>query len=150
MGFEMKVLFLDVDGVLNKLPHDKRFGDFDKEAMVNLEMLLNKVKDLKIVVSSAWRTVGLNKLKDTFKSHGIDPNRILATTGNETSEERTREFQILRWLTKHPEIRKFVIFDDSKEFEVLKPHLVKIKASVGLTQRNVEKAIEILDDSFSS
>lgn len=146
----MKILFLDVDGVLNKIPHDKKFGDFDKEPMINLEMLLNKVKDLKIVVSSSWRTVGLNKLKDTFKYHGIDPNRILATTGNETSEERTREFQILRWLDKHPDVRKFIIFDDTKEFDVLKGQLIKIRSSVGLTQRDVDKAIEILNDSSSS
>jgi hypothetical protein len=143
----MKVLMLDIDGVLNTLPHDKNFGDFDKHLVVNLEMLLGKVKDLKIVISSYWRHIGLEKLKETFKLNGIDPRRIYSVTGNEISDGHEREYQIAHWLSKHPDVTAFVIFDDNaSDFIALKSKLVKTNPSVGLTQRNVEKAIEILEE----
>jgi histidinol phosphatase-like enzyme len=51
----VKILFLDIDGVLNRVPTSTQDGKFYKPALINLEYLLNKVPDLKIVVSSAWR-----------------------------------------------------------------------------------------------
>jgi hypothetical protein len=143
----MKILFLDIDGVLNRTPHNRKFGSFDKEPVVNLEMMLNREKDLYVVISSAWRDKGLEKLQDVFQKAGIDPRRIIATTGTEVNDqEGKRELQILTWLARHPEVRIFVIFDDTREFVTLKDRLVRIRGSAGLTQRNVEKALEILNE----
>lgn len=147
----MKILMLDFDGVLNTTPRtahnpESSKGKFYRPAVINLEYLLNKIPELKIVVSSHWRCLGLEKVREIMKENGIDSNRVLDITGNEKCDGREREFQIAHWLAEHSEVDKFVIFDDDKDFNALKPKLVKINPSVGLTQANVEKAMEILDE----
>jgi hypothetical protein len=145
----MKILFLDWDGVLNttpKLAHNPEDVKFYRLAIINLEYLLNKIPDLKIVVSSYWRYLGLEKVKEIMKKNSVDPRRITDITGQEKADGREREYQIAHWLAEHPEVEKFVIFDDDKEFNALKPKLVKINPSTGLNQANVEKAMEILGE----
>ena len=142
----MKVLFLDIDGVMNTTPHVNKLGAFSRSAVVNLEMLLNKVPDLQIVVSSHWRQLGIDVMKDAFKAEGIDPRRIIDVTGTEKADGREREYQIAKWLADHPEARLFVIFDDIDQFVALKDRFVKTNPFVGLTQTNITKALEILNE----
>lgn len=144
----MKVLFLDIDGVLNLWPAPSRSGNFHKPACVNLEMLLNKVPDLNIVVSSAWRSKGLETMKDILKNNGIDPRRVVDITGHEQSTDVKdhRGFQVEKWLERHPDVRVFVIVDDETDFVPLRDRLVKTDKYVGLTQSNVEKMLEILGE----
>lgn len=143
----MKVLFLDVDGVLNLFPNPARNGVFNKTQCVNLQMLLNKVPDLKIVVSSSWRTFGLEAMRDILKSNGIDPRRVLDVTGHEKSPDNKdhRGFQVYNWLKKHPNVKSFAIVDDENDFGSLRTHLLRTNRYLGLTQANVEKLMEMLD-----
>jgi hypothetical protein len=142
----MKVLFLDFDGVLNVYPSPSRNGDFHKSACINLEMLLNRVPELKIVVSSSWRTYGLEAIKDILKANGIDPRRILDVTGHEKSpdERDHRGYQVECWLKRHPKVKHFAIVDDHDDFIPLHDKLVQTKPSIGLSQANVERLLEIL------
>lgn len=142
----MKVLFLDFDGVLNLYPNPSRSGSFHKTACINLEMLLNKVPSLKIVVSSSWRTYGLDAVRDVLKSNGIDPRRVIDITGHEeSSDDRDhRGFQVENWLKKHPNVKQFAIVDDNDDFVPLIHKLVQTQKTIGLTQTNVEKLLEIL------
>lgn len=142
----MKVLFLDIDGCLNLYPNPSRSGKFDKEACINLEMLLNKVPSLRIVVSSSWRTYGLDAMRDVLKSNGIDPRRVIDITGHEKSEDERdhRGLQIENWLKRHPDVKQFAIVDDNDDFVPLGHKLVQTQKTVGLTQGNVEKLLEIL------
>jgi len=142
----MKVLFLDFDGVLNLFPSPSRSGSFDKEACINLEMLLNRVPDLKIVVSSSWRTYGLDAIRDILKSNGIDPRRVLDITGHEESKDERdhRGFQVENWLKKHPKVKQYAIVDDHADFVPLKSKLVQTKPTLGLTQDIAERLLEIL------
>lgn len=143
----MKVLFLDFDGVLNLWPSPQRDGKFDKEACINLEYLLIKVPDLKIVVSSAWRIWGLDSVRETLKQNGIDPRKVIDITGDEQTEDKKshRGYQVQCWLDKHKEVTHFVVFDDESDFDNMKDKLVRIARFKGITQANVEKAIEILE-----
>lgn len=144
----MKVLFLDIDGVLNLVPSHDNDGKFHKPAMINLEFLLNKVPDLKIVVSSAWRKNGLKSVRNTLKENGVDPRKVIDITGDEQSpdEKDHRGYQVECWLERHPEVKDFVILDDQTDFVPLKDKLVKTTGHRGLTQANVEKALEILGE----
>ena len=142
----MKVLFLDFDGVLNLYPSPSRNGSFDKTCCINLEMLLNRLTDLKIVVSSSWRTYGLDAVKDVLKSNGIDPRRVIDITGHEESKDDRdhRGFQVESWLKRHPKVKQFAIVDDNNDFKPLHDKLVQTNKTVGLSQANVEKLLEIL------
>lgn len=56
MNFDMKVIFLDIDGVLIKL-YDKvkkTYTEFDADRVEILKRMLDE-HDFKIVISSAWR-----------------------------------------------------------------------------------------------
>lgn len=142
----MKVLFLDFDGVLNVWPNPSRSGDFHKPSCVNLELLLSRVPDLKIVISSSWRTYGLAACRDILKSNGIDPRRVIDVNGDEQSpvDSNHRGYQVDAWLKRHPEVKKFAIVDDQSDFHQ-KHRLVKTNKYVGLTQANVESLIKLLE-----
>lgn len=143
----MKVLFLDFDGVLNVYPSPSRSGNFHKPSCINLEMLLNRIPDLKIVVSSSWRTYGLEAVRDVLKSNGIDPRKVLDVTGHEESPDKRdhRGFQVESWLKRHPKVKLFAIVDDNSDFVPLRDKLVLTNKMIGLTQANVEKLMEILN-----
>ena len=61
-----KVIFLDIDGVLNTIRYSNYLIDndedevdedgalFDPEAVNNLACIIEKVPDLKIIISSTW------------------------------------------------------------------------------------------------
>lgn len=144
----MKVLFLDIDGVLNLWPKPQRTGIFDKTACINLEFLLNKVPDLNIVISSSWRYKGLDKMQEILQSNGIDPRRVTDVTGNEQSKDHKdhRGYQIELWLERHPDVKNFAIVDDNTDFVPLMHKLVKTNKYGGLTQSKVEKLIELLNE----
>lgn len=142
----MKVLFLDIDGVLNLYPNPSRSGLFDKQTCINLEFVLNRVPDLKIVISSSWRTYGLEVMRDFLSSNGIDPRRIIDVTGHEQSTDNKdhRGFQVECWLKRNPSVKKFVILDDESDFVPLKHKLVKTDKYAGLTQLAAEKVLDLL------
>lgn len=144
----MKVLFLDFDGVLNLYPNPSRNGDLYKPACINLELLMKKVPKLKIVVSSSWRTMGLDAIKDILKSNGIDHRRVIDVTGHEqsTDESDHRGYQVECWLKRHPSVTDYAIVDDQDDFAPLKDSLVQTEKTVGLTQANVEKILRVLGE----
>lgn len=143
----MKVLFLDFDGVLNINSKIQEKGKFYKPAVINLEYLLNKIPELRIVVSSSWRHKGIDQVRDMLKENGIDPRRVVDITGNEQSKDERdhRGFQVECWLKKHPEVKNFAILDDNSDFVPLKNKLVKTNSYEGLTQRKVEELIDALN-----
>lgn len=148
----MKVLFCDFDGVLNPYPKPSRSGAFNKTACMNLEMLLNKIPDLKIVVSSSWRAYGYDAVKDILKSNGIDPRRVFDVLGDEKDEKNPeahkgnhRGYQVECWLKRHPKVQSFAIVDDESDFEGFRNRMVKTNRFHGLTQANAEKLLEILE-----
>jgi len=138
----MKVLFLDIDGVLNNF-QSRNFGEtFNVSACKNLNSLLKKVPELKIVVSSAWRMHGLAYMKKVLKGNGIDPDRIVDITGNEQGE---RGHQIQCWLDRNPGVTGMVIIDDESDMGALKDKLVKTSSYIGLTSTHVTEAIKMLE-----
>ena len=118
----MRVLFLDIDGVMNSQASaiywnrkgldnggfSKRHGAFCPIAVSNLTYLLEEVPDLKIVVSSTWRLGETTEsMREILKElAGVDPERVIGLTpsmrdfGLESAPEERKEF-LRYWLKKY-------------------------------------------------
>lgn len=129
----MKVIFLDIDGVLvtrNSIIYQYlNFPDdtsirFSRKAVKNLNKLIRLTK-AKIVISSTWRLFhSLEELKNIIKKQGIS-GEIISTTSVEkaTIEEGIpRGQKISDWLEQHPEVEQYVIIDDDIQADCIQFH----------------------------
>ena len=164
----MKVIFLDVDGVLNnKLFLKKRriilkenkgiyIPRLDDKNFIALKTLVERT-NAKIILSSYWRYYfdkNLMPNNNGLHNHGIDLTLKLRkhnlSLKDKTSTDLTR-FQkrgdiIKEYLHTHEDIDNFVILDDDnimKEFT--DTNLVQTKPEYGLTMSDVKKAENILN-----
>jgi hypothetical protein len=124
----MKVLFLDVDGVLNSM-NSTNFKNNLWPIDDYMCFLVGKIQldtDCAIVVSSSWRhhpdgmrlirEKFLNVIDKTPHTFGIPtklPPPILA--GQHKTRSSTRGEEIKAWLDKHPDVTKYAILDDDSD-----------------------------------
>ena len=151
----MKVIFLDIDGVLNHEQHYKWLMETDEPTLMQRTypytefnpkscQLLNEIikeTDAKIVVSSSWRLDGLAKLNKLFRFFGL-PNAIDVTPCLNTA----RGIEIGAWLAAHPEVTNYVILDDDEDMNAEQmPFFIKTNPyEDGLNNKDKNKAIELL------
>jgi hypothetical protein len=151
---QMKVLFLDFDGVLNGDAYVRRQGRFgvilDPEKLHLLKTIV-AATGARIVLSTSWRE---HWEKDLAKcdSTGALINSIFSKHGlqiwDKTPQLRTkRETQIKSWLDRHPEVKNFVVLDDSLlSADYLNGHFIKTSNYFdGLDETDVQKAMDILN-----
>ena len=133
----MNILFLDVDGVCNSKQHFLAMKEFkvqgadtmvdadlfamkrdtNKNNMWVLGYILDKVPDLKIVISSSWRNVyDLESFRELFKIYGLDGNRIIDKTPRKLSSTRANEIHM--WLDDNKDVEKWASLDDHKIWEI--------------------------------
>lgn len=142
----MKILFLDFDGVINPLTFHHSTQGFSPSACAHVQSILTKDPNVRIVVSSAWRRWGVEKLREILKENGIDHTKVIGVTDEEGGWMPThRQEQIKRWLEKHKNISKFVVIDDYP-MPKLADNCVKCNGYVGFTQKDAEIALGILAD----
>ena len=158
----LKVIFLDVDGVLNsELSREQERNNFDNwmEHEVS-EMHVNNLKKIvdatgaQIVLSSSWR---FDHPKATGRDFIADPlmkilDRKLKAVGLDIIDVtpdlrgKIRGVEIQDWLDRHSEVEKFVILDDDTDMtDAQKPFFVNTTFKNGLTEDLANKAIEILN-----
>lgn len=166
--FMRKIIFLDIDGVLNtKEWHSRMTKDtskdeygyaFDPVTVKNLAHIIDKT-GADIVISSSWKFYGVAKLRKMWEIRNL-PGTILDITPNTISDEmllnaNLEEFQlgvcrgneIKEWLSRHKhEVSNYVIIDD---FDDMLPeqedHAVLTDSLIGITGSDAEKAIMILN-----
>lgn len=156
----MKVIFLDVDGVLNSemsRNKDKSSNWMENEVSeIHLKELKRIVEETgaKIVLSSSWR---IDHPKHTGRDKIVDPLlKVLVTKmgiyGLEIMDVtpdllgKARGFEIKSWLDEHSEVEKFVILDDDRDMlEEQMPYFVNTTFKFGLTDILSVKAINILN-----
>lgn len=168
------IIFLDFDGVLNTekyycelkskgLPSNDKYGQlFDPEAVANLRKIIDAT-DARIVVSSSWRYMGLNVLQRMWYDRDL-PGRIVDITPLHLLDDKLRDTDLnqvdvlslcrgneIKWyfnevLDANSNSRRFVIFDDLKDvLPELQDHFVRIDPVVGITEGDVERAIEFIN-----
>lgn len=126
----MKIIFLDVDGVLNWAGTEDRYPDkhgfigLCSERIARLNKITDAHPDAKIVVSSTWRHAFTSKGYQTFeeliellKERGVK-GEIIGKTPSRFSYV-SRGGEIREWIMDHEEeggkLDAFVILDDSTE-----------------------------------
>lgn len=169
----MKIIFLDIDGVLN---HCDTRSDvlpttaeplpipIAPECMARLNRLIAET-DAKIVISSSWRTFARwQDLGPALTRHGLVADVIGETPDlvnnavwlenwrsrvGETFayEHLERGWEIREWIAAHPEVTAFVILDDCSDMDDLLPWLVLTHPIDGLDDPDVERAKWLLEQS---
>jgi len=161
----MKVLFLDVDGVLNsytlihKVHTDKHAMDKELWREEHVDKLavrrLNKILELtgaSVVVSSTWRKIhSLHELRVILQRRGFKyPERVIDVTPelwrDDAGNRLYRGHEIQAWLDGFPkDVTSFVILDDDADMVHLMPMLVKTSMETGLLDEHVDAAVAILN-----
>lgn len=167
-----KVIFLDIDGVLNSNfwndSHQKELSDgtlIDEEKVTMLAGLV-QAAGAKIVLHSGWRfwfspdlkplRKEAEKLVAMLEKEGL---HIAGITPDFSTEEirRTKKFslvkakEILAWLAEHPEVDTWVVLDDlDLHDEMIQMHQVKTDATVGLSEEDLQKAEEMLKSDMNA
>lgn len=146
----MKVLFLDIDGVLNNLEYRASIANYyenpiDESKLSLIRSIVDRTGAL-IVLTSTWRLYidecgdAGKRLDETFSAHGL---QISSKTENFDEE---RDYEILVWLAKN-KTDSYVILDDV-DFnwcELNRGRFVKVNDTTGITEETVEKAVKILN-----
>ena len=148
-----KVLFLDIDGVLNTdrqqwhcqmngiAPID-RFGyEFDPKAVGNLTTILEET-NAEIVISSSWKFLGLQTLQKMWKDRNL-PGTIVDIT----HDGESKGWEIDEWLMNHEgQVCGYVIIDDENDMmPEQQEHFVQTNPQFGITKKNIEDIIKILN-----
>ena len=161
-----RVLFLDIDGVLNSNiwndSHKKEISDgtlIDEEKIKILAPLIKRT-DAKVVLHSGWRMwfgqdlkplrPETKRLVEMLNKEGLSIDGI---TPDLTTEEirTTKKFslvkadEILLWLKQHNEVIGWVVLDDLDLHNAdIEKHQVMPDQTVGLTLEDIEKAEKII------
>jgi hypothetical protein len=155
----MKVIFLDVDGVLNSRNSFERDRPqtahyLAPECVEQLARICQSVHDVKVVLSSTWRMfMPVLMLQDILRQRGVPITIIDATppdvgVGHDGRRLELRGNEIQAWLDKHEHrVKKFVILDDDSDMAHLAPHLVQTRFEYGLTDVEANEVIWRLGDT---
>lgn len=142
-----KILFLDVDGVLNS--DNFRDGDYPYYIDPNcLSQLLKIVQETscEIVLSSNWRfsLEGISVLRRKFLEVGISQEII----ENTPYLPAPRHKEIALWLSENPEVSSWCVVDDIQE-AILDPlRTVLTNPRWGLTEDDATDIIRILNEEI--
>jgi hypothetical protein len=161
-----KIIFLDIDGVLNVYCQDRdEYGcTFHKHFEDNLKWIIEQT-NAKIVISSTWRTNGLERLQNMWIVRSLageiiditPPTSHIVKIGIcEFYDEVCRGHEIQQWLDENKYVGTYCIIDDDNDMlESHKNNFVKTSGNMshpdcidigyGLTRICAEKVINILN-----
>lgn len=159
----MKIIFLDIDGVLNSSDYRQRMGmDYfsqiiDRRKMPLLKHIVEET-GAEVVLSSTWRKFwnpGENQLDpagqyihDIFREYGLWIHSKTAVL-----ERAGRNEEIQAWLARYPYVDGYVILDD-KDFgwsDALRAHFVQTDLNGdGLEESQVQQVIDVLKGSLAT
>ena len=147
----MKIIFLDIDGVMNSEVYHRSLNTkkkgwrrFEPEAVKMIKKLVEEF-NAKIVVSSLWRFVAKKELVTELKETELI-NHLHIDWKTPIIEPGHRGREIKLWLDEHPEIKEFVILDDDSDvLELFSDKFVRTDYYDGLQAEHYYKAREILE-----
>ena len=136
----MRVLFLDIDGVVNRAATPGRDVGrlcFDRGLAGIVRDVVRAVPDLRVVLSSSWREVE--------KSRAIIERRVVPcfdVTPVFDDADDVRGYEIQAWLDLHPGVTRYAILDDDCD---MLPHQLpnhfRTVSEVGITPEIAARVI---------
>ncbi len=154
----MRVLFLDVDGVLNSgnfFSSGRRVKshDYDPRNQIDPDAvkLLTEIVEAtgaKIVISSVWRyNHKLVEMREILGAFGFKGQIIGSTPRSAESHARGKEIDA--WLiesgySRRDPVESFAILDDDADMEPYMAKLVRTSFDRGLERSHAERIIEML------
>jgi hypothetical protein len=157
----MKVIFLDIDGVLNSEEFLKNNPNqaINRNGVSILKNIVNKTGAV-IVMSSGWRLWFDDNMmpKDGYSQClydilcAFDIKLFGKTPDFSTEEIRTRRTfshvkakEIIAWLDEHKTVEKYVVIDDLDLInEEINEHLVRTNGQVGITEEDAMGVIDMI------
>lgn len=161
----MKIIFLDIDGVLNheafyKERFEKRYeegaieypySEIDPRSVENLNNLIEET-GAKVVISSTWRHSGLEYCKNVLEFHGFK-GEIIDITPSSRCGMCKRGNEINKWIEdnatlvgpRHKFTEYVILDDDSDMLYWQRNNFLLIDRFVGLTMGSVFQAKKILN-----
>ncbi len=155
-----RVIFLDIDGVLNRTKHATHIR-IDRDCVKLLKDLIER-SAAKVVLSTFWRHFD-EYIRYILHREGIEADTIIGRTPGRTGSQdlsaaaddeaqyASRAAEIKSWLAQHPEVTHFVIIDDrsSAADASLQARFVQTQSELGLTKADVQRCIELLVEPVS-
>lgn len=153
----MRVLFLDIDGVLNTPKMTGRFGcDFVDNILVALVARIVRETDCKIVLSSTWRIDEKDRMLATreLAEQGLTIHDCTPVHSQRIPEDGNwegwngwvkRHEEIQAWLDQNP-VTRFAILDDDAE-ACIEGSFFRTDENRGLTVEITERVIQHLLDT---
>jgi hypothetical protein len=145
----MKVLFLDIDGVLNCLGDEaghgavksrvgrSKFVGLDPEILTIYRDMIARL-EVVVVLSSAWRT--LPDLCRCLEQNGVAFDDI--TPCADPTLDRLRGYEIQLWLDQFPVVKRYAILDDGDDMlEYQMPNFFQASPQTGLTLELANKIV---------
>lgn len=155
----MKILFLDIDGVLNSREYDRKRNwneqtDIDETRLPLVKEIIDKT-GAKIVLISTWRS-HWNRDVNLCDEDGMYINRLFSKYGLDIYDKTPdlgllskRKDEVKAWLAEYKsDIEGFVILDDYRfGWDDLSDFYIHTNPNygLGLEKEHVEKAIELLN-----
>ena len=160
----MKVIFLDIDGVMNGFarpinpsiekrvwtPNLMREYGIELEVFPELVERINKIAEdtgAFFVISSSWRIGYLADWADVIiYLHNMGLKGFILGRTPWGEDLRKRGLEIQAWLKQHKDenIESFIILDDDGDMEPFMNRLVQTDHKYGIQDEHVHKAIEML------
>lgn len=146
----MKIIFLDIDGVLNSEKYyrsvdrkRKNWNRFDPKVVGFIKRLVEEFS-AKIVISSTWRFGAVKMLNDELTKSGLKKylHKDWKTPQVYPSHRGT---EIKMWLDNHSEVVNYLILDDDDSLlEEQVQNFVRTDLKNGMQEEHLGKAAEIL------
>ncbi len=155
-----KIIFLDVDGVLNSKKFFKEsrrtsydIEDIDIKAVRVLNTIIEKT-NAKVVISSTWRIHEYAYLIDTLNRLGFKGEIIDKTPSHKHPCVRGNE--IYDWMFYHRELldidrfieeyKNYIILDDNSDMLLWqKDNFIQTDMETGLTEEYIDRCVAILN-----
>lgn len=143
----MKVLFLDIDGVLNSSHFLEDLKSGQDAICPDMVAQINKVTDAtscKIVISSTWRLYwDLEDLIQILRKHGLTGDVIDKTPDLRLGR---RDDEILAWLANRSNLMAFAVVDDhAKDLVKVKDNFVHTSFVHGIQSHHADALIALLN-----
>ena len=154
-----KIIFLDIDGVLNNLglnfAYESKWVEADPISVLLVSRLI-KEAGAKVVISSSWR-IGckdveafryrmMNEWKERLNDADLSGilDNVVDLTPSLNHAGRIRGQEIKSWLDDHPVTSYVILDDDSDMLPEQKPFFVQTKFIDGFRMEHYWRALKIL------